>query len=140
MSDLFEGEIRRNDAGVPRAVGFHHRNPAPGTARVRLVNGVEDITAGPDVNGLYRARVEIWDDVTSSWILKKGASTFFPDSWSRQQVLDEIRAAYANSTPLPNSSNGYIGTAPSGVEIRMFFGHQPSNSYMLDTAYGEMIQ
>ncbi|WP_417120491.1 EndoU domain-containing protein [Pectobacterium cacticida] len=40
---------------------------------------------------------------------------FFPDSWSRQKVMSEIRDAYNNGTVSPNGK--WSGVSSSGVKI-----------------------
>lgn len=85
---IFEGEI--NERG--RAVGFHHRasgQDPPGARVVRIVDP-------PNAQGVYRAAVEIFNSDTNQWIWKGPLSSFFPDAWSPDEALSEIRTAFYN--------------------------------------------
>lgn len=65
-------------------------------------------------NGVYRAKVKVGDQV-------KGApSTFFPNDWSRTEVLKAIEEAYGNARFQAGSSNAYIGVTSNGMKIRRF--------------------
>jgi hypothetical protein len=46
-------------------------------------------------------------------------STFFPDSWSRAQVVDEIREAFNNISFI--GGNYWEGVSPSGIKIGGYF-------------------
>lgn len=105
---IFKGEI--NPHG--KAVGYHHRPGGvdPPTARVATM------VDPPDVHGVYRAEIQVFNPATGSWVAKKLPSTFYPDSWSGEQVLSEIQAAYRNRTAVPNKpANYWEGTSPSGI-------------------------
>jgi len=114
LEHIFHGEIRRYPSGHRRAVGFHHNASIGSQMRGRIVG---DILAGPDAQGLYKARVEIFDVVQGDWVLKGGYSTFYPSAWSRSDVLKQIRSAYVNRIAIPD---GWEGISASGVRIRGF--------------------
>ncbi|MFK8075187.1 MAG: EndoU domain-containing protein [Granulosicoccus sp.] len=82
---IFDGEINRS--GKP--VGFHSRPDGqdPANARVRSVRDT------PNRAGVYTASIEIRDG--NQW--KEKFSSFFPDSMSRDEVLNAILNAYNNS-------------------------------------------
>jgi hypothetical protein len=82
---IFEGEINRS--GKP--VGFHSRPGGQDPARARL----KSVRDRPNRAGVYTASIEILDG--NQW--KQKFSSFFPDALSRQQVLDAVAHAYANS-------------------------------------------
>lgn len=86
VKHIFHGEI--NQRG--RAVGFHHRGAIGHQGRARVGQIIDPLNA----QGIYRAQVEIYDPKRGRWISKGDPSTFFPDSWSRAQVLDEVRRAF----------------------------------------------
>ena len=81
---IFAGEINRRG----RPTGFHSRpgGKDPATARVLAIK------AQPNQSGVYTARVEIFDKREKRW--KEKFSTMFPDSMSRQQVIDTILYAW----------------------------------------------
>ena len=107
LRHIFHGEI--NQSG--KAVGFHHRGSIGHQGRARIVR----ITKPPNVQGVYQAEVEIYDPNRGMWIIKETPSTFFPDSWSRAQVVAEIRGAFNNR--MLTSGNYWEGISPGGVKI-----------------------
>jgi uncharacterized protein RhaS with RHS repeats len=104
---IFHGEINRRG----NAVGFHHE----GSIGHQGIARVKEITTPANAQGVYRGKVELFNSNSGQWISKGPESTFYPKTWSRQKVLDEIRGAYNNGTI---SSNGkWEGISPSGVKI-----------------------
>ncbi|MCI0764384.1 EndoU domain-containing protein [Bacillus sp. TL12] len=103
VEHIFHGNINREGA----AGGYHHKS-------MMGKGGILHIIDPPDANGVYRAKVKVDNQV-------KGApSTFFPDDWSRTQVLKAIEEAYGNARFQAGSSNAYIGVTSNGMKIRMF--------------------
>jgi len=107
---IFHGEF--NHAG--RATGFHHRGSVGhhGKARISKIYG------HPNEQGVYKAKVELFDPSTGQWVPKGPVSTFFPDNWSRARVLREIRGAFQNQMSWPEAGSGqWRGISPSGMKI-----------------------
>ncbi len=104
---VFRGEISRRS----RATGFHHRPSGGDNARV--VSGTE---SAPDRHGVYEAVVEIRNPDTGEWVRKDRTSTFFPDDWSADRILDEIAGAFEKRQQLERDV--WEGISPSGVTIR----------------------
>jgi len=103
---IFHGEISQRG----NAVGYHHR---PGgqdvlTARTTIVDP-------PNAQGVYTGRVEVIDPATNTWISKGPLSSFYPDNWTKERVILEIRGAYG--TRSITRGNYWEGTSPSGVRI-----------------------
>lgn len=48
------------------------------------------------------------------------ASTFFPDSLSPQEVIDDINEAFANKTDVKNLDGTYSGICKRGYAIKMY--------------------
>ncbi len=71
----------------------------------------------PDVHGVYQAQVEIRDPATGRWIRKSGPSSFFPDTWTPRQVLQEIRSAWRNDRRKNDMTDQWEGVSDSGVRI-----------------------
>ena len=96
---IFGGEINRS--GKP--VGFHSRpgGQDPATARVKSIRDK------PNRSGVYTASIEIQDG--SQW--KGKFSSFFPDSLSRDEVMQAVVNAYANS----NNPKAQPFEGPSGL-------------------------
>jgi hypothetical protein len=107
VKHIFHGEINAN--GKP--VGFHHRGSIGHEGRARIVPGTE---SSPNSQGVYTAKVQIFKPSTGNWVTKK--STFFPDSWSRAQVIAEIRGAFQNAHLIQGRL--WEGISPSGVRIQ----------------------
>jgi hypothetical protein len=77
---------------------------------------------------VYTAEVAIRDPATGVWH-PKPFSTFFPDAWTRQRVLDEIEHAYANRTW--SAGSDWRGRSTTGFAI---VGHMtPAGT--VDSAY-----
>lgn len=125
VEHLFHGEINRRG----RAVGFHHRASIGHEGKARIVPGTETT---PNANGVFQARVEVFDPATNTWVTKNAPSTFFPDSWNRGQVLTEVRGAFGSATfPDPARPNYWEGVSPSGVRI----GGYLDNAGNINTAF-----
>lgn len=125
VEHLFHGEINRRG----RAVGFHHRASIGHEGRARIVPGSE---TPPNANGVFQARVEVYNPATNTWVSKNSPSTFFPDSWNRGQVMTEIRGAFGSASfPDPARPNYWEGVSPSGVRI----GGYLDNAGNINTAF-----
>ncbi len=96
---IFDGEINRS--GKP--VGFHSRpgGQDPHNARIKSIRDK------PNRAGVYTANIEIKDG--NQW--KGKFSSFFPDSMSREDVLDAVLNAYNNS----NNPKAQPFEGPSGL-------------------------
>jgi Bacterial EndoU nuclease len=85
---LFSGEINKRG----RPVGFHARPAGRDPANARVVK----IDREPNRFGVYEARVEIRKSFFDKWLSKR--STMFPDTLSRQMVIEAVLNAYRNRT------------------------------------------
>ena len=114
---IFDGEINRS--GKP--VGFHSRpgGQDPANARVRSVRDA------PNRAGVYTASIEIRDGNQG----KEKFSSFFPDSMSRDEVLNAILNAYNNSSD-PNAQP-FEGPSGLGFKIQGY----TSNRGGINTAF-----
>jgi hypothetical protein len=95
---IFEGGLNKQG----RLVGFHHAGPH----RDRLVR----IVRGPNALGVYEAEFRAFG------MTKR--STFFPDAWTREQVLAAIREAYLN--PIEKTGGKIVGKTASGMRIQIY--------------------
>lgn len=73
---------------------------------------VEGTKSKLDRHGVYRGKVE------KNGIKKTAMSTFFPQSWTAQQVVDAIQEAYHNKKFV--SGNIYNGTTKEGITVQMY--------------------
>lgn len=96
---VFEGEINRS--GKP--VGFHSRPSGQDPANARVVSTRDK----PNRAGVYTATIEIRDN--NQW--KSKFSSFFPDSLSRDDVVNAVINAYKNS----DDKNAQPFEGPSGL-------------------------
>ncbi|MFP3380632.1 EndoU domain-containing protein, partial [Bacillus sp. SIMBA_069] len=87
-----------------KAVGYHHESMMGG----KIVPGTEE---APDINGVYRAKVEINGE------MKIAKSTFFPKDWDRVKVNNAINEAFENKI---KDGNKYVGRTSSGIDIGMY--------------------
>jgi len=105
LEHIFEGIKYPNIS-----VGWH-RFPSKTVTETYIVGGTK---FSVDQYGLYTANVVI------NGVVKKGAgmSTFFPDNWSKQQVVDAINQAFKVKTrPKINNPDYWEGILPSGMKI-----------------------
>ena len=106
LEHILEGQINNRE----KAVGFHYEGFP--TSKGKIIDGTKSV---PDELGIYTGRVEV------SGIAKTangGKSTFFPESWTAQDVIDAINEAYKNKVFV--RGNTYIGTISTGMKIEMF--------------------
>lgn len=115
IKHIFNGEVKTASAGKGKtrleATGYHTeviRNAAG-----RIIPGTKSEL---NEKGVYQGRV------TVNGIRKRtmgGMSTFFPEHWSPQYIVNAINEAYANKRLKTNTLNMYEGSSSEGVRIRM---------------------
>jgi hypothetical protein len=108
---VFRGEMRRGPGGGVRPSGWHHRfmGVDPPDRRVTQVTQ-------RDVTGAYRAEVEF--NGPNGWVPKHGGSSFFPDSWTPQEVHRAITEAHANGSVVPGTNGRRWQGSANGVNIQ----------------------
>lgn len=110
LEHILEGELNRKG----QAVGFHYdRLP---TKKGEIISGTK---TDLDEHGIYEAKVIVEDVEKTS---NRGKSTFFPDEWDTQDVVDAINEAYDSKTFI--SGNTYEGLTSEGIVIRMYLDDQ----------------
>ena len=100
---IFQGDINRHG----KAGGYHYEGFPEAKGQV-----VAKSKTKPDAHGVYRAKVTI-DGVS-----KQAQSTFFPQEWTPQQVVDAINEAYEKR--VHQSGNVYQATIDNGVSIQLY--------------------
>lgn len=78
-------------------------------------------TGAADALGVTKGHIEVRDPETGRWVAKPQESTFYPESWSRRQVQQEIEGAFQNSAPIPGTPY-WQGVSPSGIKIQGYYG------------------
>jgi len=106
LEHILEGEI--NQKG--QAVGFHY-NQLP-TKKGEIIEKTKTM---PNDVGVYEAEVIVSGVEKQS---NQGKSTFFPDEWDTQEVIDAINEAYEEKVLI--SGNTYEGLTSEGIVIRMY--------------------
>ena len=81
-------------------------------SRGHIINGTR---SRPDERGVFTAKVEV-DDVR-----KDGFSSFYPETWSPQEVVDAINTAYEDAMADPENPHGSLWVGHCGdLEIDMY--------------------
>src|SRR5699024_11062039 len=106
LEHILEGELN----GKGQAVGFHY-NHLP-TKKGEIIAGTE---TDVDEHGIYEAEVRVEDVEKTS---NRGRSTFFPDDWDSQDVVDAINEAFENKEFM--NGNTYEGLTEEGIIVRMY--------------------
>lgn len=122
---IFDGHYR---PGKDVNTGYHHREGGVDRGVLRIV----DIIDGPDPHGVYVAQVR--GPRTPSTKAKK--STFFPDSWSRAEVLHAVRHVFLDAmrdkdkryNPVKRRFHGVY----RGVRIQGELKHGPAEPRLCD--------
>lgn len=109
LEHILEGELNRKG----QAVGFHY-DMLP-TKKGEIVSGTE---TERNEYGIYEAKVVINDVEKNS---NQGISSFFPDEWDTQDVVDAINEAYEERVYI--SGNTYEGLTKEGIIVRMYLDH-----------------
>ena len=87
-----------------------------------------------DSNGVYKATAEASFDGGRTWVEKTTKNhTFFPNEWSKEQVVDEIASAFKEGRmeDFPEELADFQGRSKSGVLIRGYL----DNSGKITTAF-----
>ncbi len=119
LGHIFEGAINRK--GKP--TGFHSRPGGQDPKHARLIQ----VKARANKSGVYTATVEVYDPHTKQW--KEKFSTLFPDSMSRDQVIDAILHAFKNRTT--GNKTKWEGPSGKGFTIQGYLNKRSN----INTAY-----
>lgn len=105
IEHIFLGTV--NEAG--KASGYHYDGIEDSPGEI-----AEGTRSDPDRYGVYTARVKV-NGIGKAG--NRGYSTFYPDSYTPQQVIDAVNEAYENRVLLSGSL--YAGLSEEGIEIDM---------------------
>ncbi|MEC1270149.1 T7SS effector LXG polymorphic toxin [Bacillus vallismortis] len=108
LEHIFEGEVNYREA----AVGYHYEGLDDTAGKV--ISGTK---TDKNEHGVYKGKVEVNGKKKFS---NNGFSTFFPEEWTPQQVVDSINEAYENKEFIPGTKNTYEGRTKDNLRIRMF--------------------
>lgn len=117
LEHIFDGTIN----GKGKATGYHYSMVSD--SKGKIINGTR---SEPDKNGVFTAKVEV------NGKKKNGFSSFYPESWSPQQVVDTINTAYDNALKNPDNPQGSLWIGYSGdIEVDMYL----NSNKQITTAY-----
>ena len=106
LEHIFDGTI--NSKG--KATGYHYTMVTDSKGKV-----IDGTRSDVDENGVFTGEVEV------SGVKKNGFSSFYPESWTPQQVVDAINTAYNDAISNPSNPKGslWIGYCDD-LEIDMY--------------------
>ena len=117
LEHIFDGTIN----GKGKATGYHYSMVTD--SKGRIIDGTRSKT---DEHGVFTGKVEV------SGKKKNGFSSFYPESWSPQQVVDAINEAYDDALNDPDNPQGSLWIGYSGdLEIDMYL----NSNKQITTAY-----
>ncbi|MGV2643507.1 cytosolic protein, partial [Clostridium perfringens] len=93
-------------------VGFHYEGMP--TAKGNIIQGTESV---PNQFGIYTARVAV-NGVSK--VGNGGTSTFFPKSYTPQNIVDSINEAYSSRQFIQGTRNTFRGQTSSGIIVEMY--------------------
>ncbi len=106
LEHIFDGTIN----GKGKATGYHYTKVSD--SKGKIIDGTRSET---DENGVFTGKVEV------SGVKKNGFSSFYPESWTPQQVVDAINTAYDDALSDKSNPHGSIWIGYCGdLEIDMY--------------------
>lgn len=106
LEHILLGEINRNG----QAVGYHYEGVPDAAGEV-----IDGSVSSKDEHGVYEAKVKVSGTGKES---NHGKSTFFPEEWNTQEVVDAINDAYEHKAHI--NGNTYEGLTDEGIVVRMY--------------------
>ncbi len=117
LEHIFDGTI--NSKG--NATGYHYSKVT--NSKGKIISGTE---SDKDEHGVFTAKVKV------NGVKKNGFSSFYPEDWSPQQVVDAINEAYNDALGDKSNPHGSLWIGYSGnLEIDMYL----DNNKKITTAY-----
>ena len=117
LEHIFDGTIN----GKGKATGYHYSKIADSKGSI-----IDGTRSELDENGVFTAKVMVKNKK------KDGFSSFYPESWSPQQVVDAINEAYSDAMSDKSNPHGSLWIGYSGdLEINMYL----DGSKKITTAY-----
>jgi hypothetical protein len=80
---------------------------------------VEKITKAKNSKGIWEAIISRKDLDNDKWVLKKLPTTFFPDSWSKGQLLVKLEQAFLAKTKVSESK--FVGHTECGIPVAFVY-------------------
>ena len=106
IEHIFDGTINKKG----KATGYHYSMIED--SRGKIIPGTR---SDKDKRGVFTAKVEV------SGEKKNGFSSFYPEDWSPQEVVDSINTAYKDALSNPQNPRGKLWIGYDGdLEIDMY--------------------
>ncbi len=106
LEHIFDGTINKKG----KATGYHY-SMIP-DSKGRILDGTR---SKKDANQIFTAKVEV------DGVRKDGFSSFYPETWSPQEVVDAINVAYEDAINDPKNPRGSLWIGHAGkLEINMY--------------------
>ena len=110
LEHIFDGTINKKG----KATGYHY-DKVEGS-KGEIISGTR---SKEDRHGVYTAKVKV------EGVQKNGFSSFYPDDWTPQEVVDAINAAYEDALGNTDNPHGDLWIGYSGdLEIDMYLTEQ----------------
>lgn len=109
LEHIFDGTIN----GKGKATGYHYTMVTDSKGKI-----IDGTRSDVDENGVFTGKVEV------SGVKKNGFSSFFPEDWTPQQVVDAINIAYDDAIKNTDNPKGalWIGYCDD-LEIDMYLNN-----------------
>lgn len=110
LEHIFDGTVNKKG----KATGYHYDKVED--SKGEILSGTR---SKEDKHGVYTAKVKV------EGIQKNGFSSFYPDAWTPQEVVDAINTAYADALGNTDNPHGDLWIGYSGdLEIDMYLTEQ----------------
>lgn len=106
LEHIFDGTLNKKG----KATGYHYSRVKD--SKGQIINGTR---GKKDENGVFTAKVEV------DGVKKEGFSSFYPEDWSPQDVVDAINTAYKDALADKQNPRGSLWIGHAGkLEIDMY--------------------
>ena len=110
LEHIFDGSVNKKG----KATGYHYDKVED--SRGEIISGTR---SKADRHGVYTAKVKV------DGVQKNGFSSFYPDDWTPQEVVDAINVAYEDALGSTDNPHGDLWIGYSGdMEIDMYLTEQ----------------
>ena len=117
LEHIFDGTINKKG----NATGYHYTMVLDSKGKI-----IEGTRSEEDENGVFTGKVEV------DGVKKNGFSSFYPEAWTPQQVVDAINAAYDEAVENPDNPKNSLWIGHYGdIEIDMYL----DSNRKITTAY-----
>ncbi len=106
LEHIFDGTVNKKG----KATGYHYSRVED--SKGQIINGTR---SKKDENGVFSAKVEV------DGVKKDGFSSFYPEDWTPQDVVDAINTAYKDALADKQNPRGSLWIGHAGkLEIDMY--------------------